>query len=722
MKPAKFDYLRAASLAEAHEALAAEGGDASIIAGGQTLVPLLSMRMARPKLLVDIMHVAELGGIAVEDNAIRVGAAVRQAALLAWPELAKRQPLLALALPWVGHAQTRARGTVCGSVALADPSAEIPLALVALGGEIELSSAQAGRRSVAADDFFTGLMSTAREDDELIEAVRFPCARPGEGYAFREFARRHGDFAIVACAGGRRPRKARGSRSAASPTGRPRGTSARSTARALDDALQDFAVELEARDDLHATADQRRDLVRKLGRVTIEEARAMPRLSAEQRHRVRLTLNGRAVEGDAEPRMLLTDFLRHVLGATGTHVGCEHGVCGACTIEIDGAPARACLTLAVQADGATHPHRRRAGARARPALGAAGGVPPPPRAAMRLLHARHPDVARHLSARHARARPRRSCASSSAAICAAAPATCRSSRRRSTPRKSCGTLRAMLDLGTSFLASVARDPNALAIVDGDVRLTYRQWYRRISALVAGFDELEPEGRRPSRHAAAEPLGGRDRPLGLPVRRHHRHADQLARHRRRARLRAGRRRGQGAGLRGGVGPRGGVLEGGAAPSAHRGRRAGRHPVHLAGQRSRRRTSQPRADAEAWSVMLYTSGTTAKPKGVPRRQRAERAAALAHVAQNLYRNGERTLGVMPLYHTMGVRSLLAMSLIGGTFVCLPRFDVARALELIAAREDHQSLSGADALSRPGASRALQRRPTCARCASSASPAPR
>src|SRR6185295_4085640 len=94
--------------------------------------------------------------------------------------------------------------------------------------------------------------------------------------------------------------------------------------------------------------------------------------------------------------------------------------------------------------------------------------------------------------------------------------------------------------------------------------------------------------------------------------------------------------------------------------------------------------PRADAEAWSVMLYTSGTTAKPKGVPRRHRAERAAALAHVAQNLYRNGEHTLGVMPLYHTMGVRSLIAMSLIGGTFVCLPRFDVRAALELIEAEK--------------------------------------
>ena len=177
MKPAPFDYLRAETLAEAHAALAAEGGDAAVIAGGQSLVPLLSMRMARPKLVVDIMHVARLGGIAVEDDAIRVGAAVRQAELLAWPELAERQPLLAQALPWVGHWQTRARGTVCGSIALADPSAELPLVLVALGGERRCFRRQAGRRSVAADDFFTGLMSTARRDDELIEAVSFPVPR-----------------------------------------------------------------------------------------------------------------------------------------------------------------------------------------------------------------------------------------------------------------------------------------------------------------------------------------------------------------------------------------------------------------------------------------------------------------------------------------------------------------------------------------------------------------
>ena len=268
MKPAPFDYVRAASLAEAHSVLAAEGGDASVIAGGQTLVPLLSMRMARPKVVLDIMHIGELGGIRVEDNAIRVGASVRQAELLAWPNLAKHQPLLAQALPWVGHAQTRARGTVCGSIALADPSAELPLCLLALGGEVVLSSKE-GQRRMEADDFFTGLMSTARNDDELIEAVSFPCCRAGEGFAFREFARRHGDFAIVACAAvvtDRNVRLAIGG-VADRPVMRDFGDAD------LDDALQAFASELDARDDLHATAEYRRALIGKLGLSTIEEAR-----------------------------------------------------------------------------------------------------------------------------------------------------------------------------------------------------------------------------------------------------------------------------------------------------------------------------------------------------------------------------------------------------------------------------------------------------------------
>ncbi len=271
MKPAPFDYWRARTIGEVHEALAVEGGDASVIAGGQTLVPLLSMRMARPALLVDIMHVHELGGITVTDDCIRVGATVRQAELLAWPELTTRQPLLSLALPWVGHAQTRTRGTVCGSVAVADPSAEIPLVLTALGGTIELSSHQ-GTRNVRAADFFTGLMSTARREGELIAAVRFPCMRDGEGFAFREFARRHGDFAIVACAavaGDDGTRLAIGG-VADCPTVHDFGTL---DGDLLSDAIEALAAGLDARSDLHADAEFRRHLVREMGRDVIREAR-----------------------------------------------------------------------------------------------------------------------------------------------------------------------------------------------------------------------------------------------------------------------------------------------------------------------------------------------------------------------------------------------------------------------------------------------------------------
>ena len=190
---------------------------------------------------------------------------------MAWPELERRQPLLAAALPWVGHAQTRSRGTVCGSIAQADPSAELPLVLLTLNGSIELSSRKR-RRRVAAAKFFTGAMSTARDDDELIEAASFPSVMPGTGTAFREFGRRHGDFAIVACAaiaGGQGTRLGIGG-VADRPVVRD---FAQLDGRALDEALDAFAWDLDARDDPHATARYRRELVRQIGRQTIEEAR-----------------------------------------------------------------------------------------------------------------------------------------------------------------------------------------------------------------------------------------------------------------------------------------------------------------------------------------------------------------------------------------------------------------------------------------------------------------
>jgi 2-furoate---CoA ligase len=240
----------------------------------------------------------------------------------------------------------------------------------------------------------------------------------------------------------------------------------------------------------------------------------------------------------------------------------------------------------------------------------------------------------------------------------------------------------MLDLGLSFLGSVARDPNTLALVDGELRLTYSQWYRRISALVAWLDELRLEPgdhivtalrnrwEAATLHWACQfagiivtPVNWRSTAGELDFFLADAQAKALVYEDASAAAAEGSQLAQRL-------PRialDGVLPGATPFNALAGRDAP--------------DAQPRADAEAPSVMLYTSGTTARPKGVPRRQRAERAAALAHVAQNLYGRGERTLGVMPLYHTMGVRSLLAMSLVGGAFICLRRFEPAEALRLIA-----------------------------------------
>ena len=271
MKPAPFDYVCAETVREAQAVLAAEAGEACVLAGGQSLIPMLSMRLARPKVVVDIMRIRAFARVEDDGQTMLIGAAVRQAELLRRPDLRDRQPLLGLALPWVGHAQTRSRGTLCGSAAHADPSAEIPLVLVALEGVIELST-RWRRRRVPAEAFFTGMMATARHPDELIEAIRLPCRQPDTGYAFSEFGRRHGDFAIAACAALASPRGAR--LAVGGVADRPVARNfADLRGRALDAALEAFAWELEARDDLHATATYRRALVRRMGREVIEEAR-----------------------------------------------------------------------------------------------------------------------------------------------------------------------------------------------------------------------------------------------------------------------------------------------------------------------------------------------------------------------------------------------------------------------------------------------------------------
>ncbi len=271
MKPKAFDYMRANSVDEAVAGLAKTGEGARILAGGQSMVPILNFRLADPELLIDISRIKELDYIKIDGNAVQIGAATRQAKVMAWPELADRIPLLAKALPHVGHFQTRSRGTICGSLAHADPSSEIPLCLAMLDGEVILKSAS-GERRLAAADFQTGMLSTAKRDDEMLVAARFPIAEAGTGYAFDEMAQRRGDFAIVAVAATVSASKIRlGVGGVADkPTIVEWGNIAGDE---LDDALNAFAWELGGYDDVHATARYRRELVRRLGRRVIEEAR-----------------------------------------------------------------------------------------------------------------------------------------------------------------------------------------------------------------------------------------------------------------------------------------------------------------------------------------------------------------------------------------------------------------------------------------------------------------
>jgi 2-furoyl-CoA dehydrogenase FAD binding subunit len=270
MKPAAFDYIRADSAQETIGLLAQYGEDAKILAGGQSLIAMLNIRLAQPKMLVDISRCKDLDYTRIENGKLVVGAAATQASVETRPALASEVPLLDLAFPWISHFQIRNRGTVCGSVAHADPSAELPLCLTALQGEVVLRS-KAGQRVLKADDFFQGMLMTAVRPGEIVAEVRFPLQQPGARYAFEEVSMRHGDFALVALAavvsetaieltvGGvsDRPQRKRWPRLAGAD---------------LDTALNDFAWELEAQGDVHASAAYRRHLVRQLGRKLIAKA------------------------------------------------------------------------------------------------------------------------------------------------------------------------------------------------------------------------------------------------------------------------------------------------------------------------------------------------------------------------------------------------------------------------------------------------------------------
>jgi aerobic carbon-monoxide dehydrogenase medium subunit len=199
MKPMPFEYHPVTTVSEATSLLAELGEEGRILAGGQSLVPLMNFRLAQPEHLVDINPITNLAYIRAEDGRVAIGALARQATVERSEDVRRHVPLLAEALGLVAHPPIRHRGTVVGSIAHADPAAEMPSAAVALGARITLASAQ-GERTVAAEDFFLGPFETAARTGELLTEIDYPVAPAATGFAFMEFARRHGDFAIAGAA------------------------------------------------------------------------------------------------------------------------------------------------------------------------------------------------------------------------------------------------------------------------------------------------------------------------------------------------------------------------------------------------------------------------------------------------------------------------------------------------------------------------------------------
>lgn len=272
MKPRPFTYVRPASIAEAVDALAHYGEGARVLAGGQSLIAMLNLRLVEAEAIIDISQLSELSKIRMSGDDLEVGAAVTQNRLLNWPDLEAHVPLLAKTLPWVGHFQTRNRGTVCGSLSHADPSSEIPLSLATLGGSITLASKR-GTRVLTADQFQTGVLSTARAPDELVVAAKFP-THFGAGCAFRETARRHGDFAIVGIAalktGASAVRLGIGGVST-----RPFVSSIKAeSSQGIAEEIEKLVWQFDGYEDMHATPRMRRDLVRGMAPLVIEDALA----------------------------------------------------------------------------------------------------------------------------------------------------------------------------------------------------------------------------------------------------------------------------------------------------------------------------------------------------------------------------------------------------------------------------------------------------------------
>ncbi len=282
MKPPPFDYHAPKSAAEAIDLLGRYGADARLLAGGQSLVPLLNFRLSAPAVMVDLNRAADLAYIKEENGRVRMGAMTRQRAIEFSPLVKSRLPLLAEATRWVGHLPTRTRGTIGGSLAHCDPAAEYPAVAAALDAELVIRGS-AGERVVRAAEFFVGFMTTAVQPGEMLVEVRMAAQAPDSGSAFEEFSRRHGDFAIVGIAAmvavdGDRCRSARLAACGAGPTAmrlraaeeilEQGGVGERN----IDDAAARAAELVDPGADLHASAEYRRHLTRVLTRRALKRA------------------------------------------------------------------------------------------------------------------------------------------------------------------------------------------------------------------------------------------------------------------------------------------------------------------------------------------------------------------------------------------------------------------------------------------------------------------
>jgi carbon-monoxide dehydrogenase medium subunit len=281
VKAGAFDYVRAASLSQALTLLAEHGDDAKLLAGGQSLLPALNLRLSVPALLIDIGRLEELRGVTLHGGVLRLGALTRHAELLTDPLVQAQAPLLARAIVHVAHPAIRSRGTIGGSLANADPAAELPACVLALQARLVLRSVR-GERVVPAEAFFTGLFETALAADEVLTAVEIDAARVGSVCGFQELARRSGDYAIVGLAAQGRMEDRQlhaiqlgyfsvGARATLAPAASAALLRRPLTAPVVDEAAEALAADLEPHDDLQASAGTRLHLARVLLRRVVGE-------------------------------------------------------------------------------------------------------------------------------------------------------------------------------------------------------------------------------------------------------------------------------------------------------------------------------------------------------------------------------------------------------------------------------------------------------------------